>query len=85
MGGSGGAAPLAAVPSRLAGKVAFITGAGKGIGQAAAVLFAEEGARLIVADIDDEAAKDTVARVEAAGGQALAVWATWPWRPTWRA
>jgi NAD(P)-dependent dehydrogenase (short-subunit alcohol dehydrogenase family) len=53
--------------------VAFITGAGRGIGQAAAVLFAEEGARLIVADVDAEAAKDTVARVEAAGGQGLAV------------
>jgi len=53
--------------------VAFITGAGKGIGQAAAVLFAEEGARLIVADVDGEAAKDTVARVEAVGGQGLAV------------
>jgi NAD(P)-dependent dehydrogenase (short-subunit alcohol dehydrogenase family) len=58
---------------RLAGKVAFITGAGKGIGQAAAVLFAEEGARLVVADIDAEAAKDTVDRVEAVGGQGLAV------------
>ena len=61
------------MPGRLQGKVAFITGAGKGIGQAAAVLFAEEGARLIVADVDGEAAKDTVARVEAVGGQGLAV------------
>ena len=61
------------MPGRLAGKVAFITGAGKGIGQAAAVLFAEEGARLVVADVDAEAAKDTVARVEAVGGQGLAV------------
>jgi NAD(P)-dependent dehydrogenase (short-subunit alcohol dehydrogenase family) len=58
---------------RLAGKVAFITGAGKGIGQAAAVLFAEEGARVVVADVDAEAAKDTVTRVEGVGGQGLAV------------
>jgi NAD(P)-dependent dehydrogenase (short-subunit alcohol dehydrogenase family) len=61
------------VSGRLAGKVALITGAGKGIGQAAALLFADEGARVIVADLDAPAAKDTVARVEAAGGEALAV------------
>jgi len=58
---------------RLAGKVAFITGAGMGIGREAAVLFAEEGARVVVADIDGAAAAETVARVQAAGGQALAV------------
>ncbi len=57
---------------RLSGKVAFITGAGRGIGQAVAVLFAEEGARVVVADIDEAAARETVARVEKAGGEALA-------------
>jgi len=58
---------------RLAGKVALITGAGMGMGRETAVLFAEEGARIVVGDIDGEAAKGTVARVEQAGGQAVAV------------
>ena len=58
---------------RLKGKVAFITGAGMGMGREAAVLFAEEGARVVVADIDGAAAKETVALVEKAGGKGLAV------------
>jgi NAD(P)-dependent dehydrogenase (short-subunit alcohol dehydrogenase family) len=58
---------------RLKGMVAFITGAGMGMGGEAAVLFAEEGARVVVADIDGAAAAQTVALVEKAGGQALAV------------
>ena len=58
---------------RLAGKVAFITGAGAGMGREAAVLFGEEGARVVVADIDATAAAETVKRVEAVGAQALAV------------
>ena len=58
---------------RLKHKVAFITGAGMGMGREAAVLFAEEGARIVVADIDGKAAAETVALVEKAGGQALAV------------
>jgi NAD(P)-dependent dehydrogenase (short-subunit alcohol dehydrogenase family) len=59
--------------ARLANKVAFVTGGGKGIGQAVAMLFAEEGARVVVADVDEEAARNTVARVADAGGQGLAV------------
>ena len=57
---------------RLRNKVAFITGSGMGMGREAAVLFAEEGARVVVADIDDQAARETVALVEKAGGEALA-------------
>ena len=58
---------------RLRGKVALITGAGKGIGREAAVLFAREGAHVVAADIDGAAATETVARAEAEGGAALAV------------
>ena len=58
---------------RLKGKVAFITGAGMGMGREAAVLFAEQGARVIVADIDGKAAQETVGLVERAKGEAIAV------------
>jgi NAD(P)-dependent dehydrogenase (short-subunit alcohol dehydrogenase family) len=58
---------------RLAGKVAFITGAGMGMGREASVLFARHGARIGVADINKAAAEETVALVEKAGGQAVAV------------
>jgi NAD(P)-dependent dehydrogenase (short-subunit alcohol dehydrogenase family) len=58
---------------RLKGKVALITGAGMGMGREASVLFAEEGARVVVADINAKAAGETVELVKKAGGQALAV------------
>ena len=57
---------------RLAGKVALITGAGMGMGREASVLFASEGARIVVCDIDAAAAAETVARVRQGGGEALA-------------
>jgi NAD(P)-dependent dehydrogenase (short-subunit alcohol dehydrogenase family) len=57
---------------RLGGKVALITGAGLGMGRAAAVLFAGEGARVVVADIDGAAAAETVRLVATAGGEAVA-------------
>lgn len=57
----------------LAGKVALITGAGSGIGQASALLFAREGARVAVVDLREEAAKATVESIERAGGDGLAV------------
>jgi NAD(P)-dependent dehydrogenase (short-subunit alcohol dehydrogenase family) len=60
------------MPGRLRGKVALITGAGMGMGREAAVLFAEEGARVVVCDINTKAADETVTLVEKAGGQALA-------------
>jgi 2-keto-3-deoxy-L-fuconate dehydrogenase len=56
---------------RLEGKTAIITGAGKGIGRATACLFAHEGAQIAVADIDDDAARDTVRQVRDAGGTAI--------------
>ncbi|HEY7362647.1 MAG TPA: SDR family NAD(P)-dependent oxidoreductase [Methylomirabilota bacterium] len=59
--------------NRLDGKAAFITGAGMGIGREAALLFAGEGARVVVADIDEASATETARLVGAAGGQALAV------------
>lgn len=58
---------------RLAGKVAFITGAGSGIARAAAQLFAREGARVAVAEIDPELGGATEKRVREAGGDALFV------------
>jgi NAD(P)-dependent dehydrogenase (short-subunit alcohol dehydrogenase family) len=58
---------------RLSDKTALITGAGMGIGREAARLFACEGARVIVADIDEAAARATVRLIEDAGGAALAV------------
>jgi 3-oxoacyl-[acyl-carrier protein] reductase len=54
-------------------KVAIITGSGRGIGAAAARLFAQYGAKVVVTDIDLEPAKATVEAITAAGGTALAV------------
>jgi NAD(P)-dependent dehydrogenase (short-subunit alcohol dehydrogenase family) len=57
---------------RLARKVALITGAGMGMGREASLLFAQEGARIVVCDIDRAAAEETLALVKRAGGEAVA-------------
>jgi NAD(P)-dependent dehydrogenase (short-subunit alcohol dehydrogenase family) len=59
--------------SRLAGKVAAVTGAGSGIGRATALLFAQEGAAVGVIDVNSAAAAETVEQIAANGGKALAL------------
>jgi NAD(P)-dependent dehydrogenase (short-subunit alcohol dehydrogenase family) len=56
----------------LDGKVALITGAGSGQGRAASLLFAEHGAAIVVVDVNDDGAAETVALVQKNGGDALA-------------
>src|SRR5689334_22676596 len=57
----------------LEGKVAIITGSGRGIGAAAAKLFASEGASVVVSDLDIQPAIETVNAIRSVDGQAIAV------------
>jgi 3-oxoacyl-[acyl-carrier protein] reductase len=58
--------------TKLAGKVALVSGSGRGIGAAIATKLASEGARVVVNDIDPAPAQDTVQAIAAAGGDAVA-------------
>lgn len=55
------------------GKVAFVTGAANGIGRAAALAFAHEGARVVIADVSEQGLQEAARRIEEAGGRVLAV------------
>ncbi|MGD0026751.1 MAG: SDR family NAD(P)-dependent oxidoreductase [Xanthobacteraceae bacterium] len=58
---------------KLDGKAALITGAATGVGRASAILFAKEGAKVAVADINEKDALETVQIIKKAGGDAFFV------------
>jgi 3-oxoacyl-[acyl-carrier protein] reductase len=70
--GRGYVGAVGGLKRRLEGKVAIITGAGRGIGRATALRFAGEGAAVVVNDIDEQPANETVAAIKESGGRALA-------------
>jgi NAD(P)-dependent dehydrogenase (short-subunit alcohol dehydrogenase family) len=61
------------MPGPLAGKVALVTGAASGIGRATALAFANRGAKVVVSDIAVDTGEETVARIQASGGEATFV------------
>ncbi|MGH6634002.1 MAG: SDR family NAD(P)-dependent oxidoreductase, partial [Sphingopyxis sp.] len=52
------------------GKIAFVTGGGSGIGRAAALAFAAEGAKVAIGDLNGDSAAETAALIRAEGGEA---------------
>jgi 3-oxoacyl-[acyl-carrier protein] reductase len=58
--------------AKLEGKVALVSGSGRGIGRATALKLASEGARVVVNDMDSEPAAEVLSAIRAAGGQAIA-------------
>ncbi|SDD31362.1 NAD(P)-dependent dehydrogenase, short-chain alcohol dehydrogenase family [Paenibacillus sp. UNCCL117] len=56
---------------RLAGKIALITGAGSGIGRSSALRFAQEGASIVIADLDEAKGQETAEEIRQAGGSAI--------------
>src|SRR3954451_6183119 len=58
---------------RFSGNVAFVTGAGSGIGRAAAIAFAQDGADVVAVDLNEQAARATAEQIEQLGGTALAI------------
>jgi NAD(P)-dependent dehydrogenase (short-subunit alcohol dehydrogenase family) len=58
---------------RLSNKIALITGAGSGIGRESALLFAKEGAAVVVCDLNEVSAAETVTLIKATGGEATSV------------
>ena len=59
------------MPGRVAGKVALVTGGASGIGRATALTFAREGAKLVVADMNEDGGQQTVHMITEQGGEAI--------------
>ena len=59
------------MPQQLAGKVAYVTGAASGIGKAIASMYADEGAKVVIADLNKDAAEAAARELQAKGAQAI--------------